>query len=187
MQQDLATALADHTAATDGWRALLRDLSAEQANWRPAPQRWSIAQCVDHVRIVTEAVLPGLEAAVADARERGATAPGTVRYGWLGRWFLAAQAPGRGRGARTPGVYGPSATSVDAAVVWARFEAVQARFGAVIEAAAGVDLARVRVPSPALAVLRLPVGIWFQALPQHALRHLAQARRVRDDERFPAA
>ena len=187
MQPDLATALADHAAATDGWRALARELAAEQANWRPASQRWSIAQCLDHVRIVTEAVLPGLEAAVADARARGATAPGPYRYGWLGRWFLAVQAPGRGRGARTPGVYSPSTTAVDAAVAWARFEAVQARFGAVIEAADGVDLARVRVASPALALLQLPVGIWLQALPQHTLRHLVQARRVRDEPRFPEA
>lgn len=187
MHPDLSTAFADHAAGTDGWRALLRELSAEQANWRPAPQRWSIAQCLDHVRIVTEAVLPGLEAAVADARARGATAPGPYRYGWLGRWFLAAQAPGRGRGVRTPVIYEPSASAVDAGAAWARFEAVQARFCAVIEAADGVDLARVRVPSPALALLRLPVGIWLQALPQHTLRHLAQARRVRDDERFPAA
>ena len=123
MQQDLATALADHAAGTDAWRALMRAhqraLSAGQANWRPAPQRWSIAQCLDHVRIVTEAV--------------------------------------------------------------------QARLRAVIEAADGVDLARVRVPSPALALLRLPVGIWLQALPQHTLRHLAQARRVRGDESYPAA
>ena len=52
-------------------------------------------------------------------------------------------------------------------------------------AADGVDLARVRVPSPALALLRLPIGIWFLALPQHALRHLAQGRRVREDARFP--
>lgn len=165
----------------------MRDLSAEQANWRPAAQRWSIAQCLDHVCIVTAAVLPGLEAAVADARASGATAPGPFRYGWLGRWFLASQTPGSRRGARTPGVYSPAATEIDAAAVWARFEAVQARFGAVIEAADGVDLARVSVPSPALALLRLPIGIWLLALPQHTLRHLAQAQCVRDEPRFPAA
>ena len=123
----------------------------------------------------------------AGRRTEGAAAPGPFRYGWLGRWFLAVQAPGRGRGARTPGIYVPSASDVDAAVAWARFETVQVRFGAVIEAADGGDLARVRVPSPALALLRLPVGIWRLALPLHTLRHLAQARRVRDDARFPAA
>jgi hypothetical protein len=48
-----------------------------------------------------------------------------------------------------------------------------------MECANAPELARVRVPSPALELLRLPVGIWLHALPQHTLRHLAQARRVR--------
>ena len=56
-----------------------------------------------------------------------------------------------------------------------------------VAAVDGVDLARVRVPSLALALLRLPLGVWFLVLPQHTLRHLARARHVRDDARFPAA
>ena len=48
-----------------------------------------------------------------------------------------------------------------------------------IGAADGVDLARERVPSPALRLLRFPVGIWLMAMPLHTLRHLEQAQRVR--------
>lgn len=187
MHPELVTARADHEAATEGWRALVRAMSDEQANWRPGPERWSVAQCLDHVCIVTGAVMPGLEAIVEDARARGLTAPGPFRYGWIGRWFLAAQPSDAGRRTRTPGTYRPSASSIDLAAVTARFESVQARFGRVVAAADGLDLARLRVPSPALALLRFPVGIWFRALPQHTLRHLAQAWRVREDARFPPA
>ncbi len=186
MHPELATARTDHEAATDGWRMLVHDLSDQQANWCPAPKRWSVAQCLDHVRIVTEAVLPGLQTVIADAQARGATATGPFRYGWLGRWFLSAQGPGRGRGTRTPSVYRPSASDLDLAAVVARFESVQASFGQVVQSADGLDLASLRVPSPALALLRFPVGIWLRALPQHTLRHLAQAQRVREHEGFPS-
>ncbi len=58
MQQDLAIALADHVAGTDGWHALL---------------------------LVTGAVLPGLKAAVADARERRATTSASPRRERIGQ------------------------------------------------------------------------------------------------------
>jgi len=160
---------------------LVRETSGALANWRPDPDRWSVAQCLEHVAIVTEAVLPALERAVAGARARGKVADGPFRYGPLARWFLASQAPAPRRGLRTVGRYRPSAAPVDLAAVAARFGKLQVALGAVMEAADGVDLARVQVPSPALPLLRLPVGIWFQALPQHTLRHLEQARRVHDD------
>ncbi len=189
MHPDLVRARTDHAAATQGWLALVGDLSAAQANWRPGSERWSVAQCLDHVHIVTGAVLPALRAAVVGAREDGQTASGLgpFRYGRLSRWFLAAQAPSRGRATRTPARYRPSASEIDLAGVVASFSEVQERFDAAMQAADGVDLARVRVPSPALAWLRFPVGIWFQALPVHGLRHLAQARQLRENARFPSA
>jgi hypothetical protein len=186
MHDDLIRARDDHAAATAGWRELMTGLSDQDANWKPTPARWSVAQCLDHVCIVTGEVLPALDAAVARAHERGVTGPGPYRYGPIGRWFLGAQAPGAAGAVRTPGRYAPSSSQLDVPATIARFEAVQAAFSATLEAADGVDLARVRAPSPAMALLRLQAGIWFRSLPVHALRHLAQAQRVRDEVRHPA-
>jgi hypothetical protein len=181
MHDDLIRARDDHATATAGWRELLSGLSEADANWQPAPARWSVAQCLEHVSIVTGEVLPALDTAVARAHEQGVTGPGPYRYGPIGRWFLSAQAPGAGGAVRTPGRYAPSSSELDLPATVARFEAVQAAFAATLEAADGVDLARVRVPSPAMALLRLQAGIWLRSLPVHTLRHLVQAGRVREE------
>ena len=185
MHPHLVRARADHLEGTERWLELVGELGATQANWRPGPDRWSVAQCLDHVVVVTGAALPGLEAIVA-ARPGRRAGTAAVRYGLVGRWFLAAQAPSSRVRSRTPRPYFPGDSEIDLDAATARFRVVQERLDAVIGAAEGLDLARLRMASPALALLRLPIGIWLQALPVHALRHLEQARRVRAEPGFPS-
>jgi len=180
MDDGLTAAWEEHRAATEGWRELVVGLTGQQANWRPEPSSWSVAQCLEHVRIVTEEVLPGLEVAIAEAREEGRTATGPFRYGLIGRRFLAGQDPLRRRRVRTLRLYQPSSSKIELAAAVGRFAAVQATFAEVMTAADGTDLVQVMVPSPAQPLLRLSVGIWLQALPRHTLRHLRQAQEVAD-------
>ncbi len=49
----------------------------------------------------------------------------------------------------------------------------------------GLDLARVKVPSPALAILKLPIGGMFAVQAMHEQRYLSQARQVTDNAAFP--
>jgi len=186
MHADLTTAITEHARATERWLALIEAVTPQQAGWRPGPERWSVAQCLDHVTITTSALLPGVERAIETAHQRGATGAGPFRYGPLGRWFLAAQAPTSDARVRTPGRYRPAVADADIASLGVRFLATQRAFGAAIASADGLHLVRVRVPSPAFALLRLALGIWLLSMPAHTLRHLAQAERVRADERFPA-
>jgi hypothetical protein len=185
MHAELASALSQHDAATERWLDEIRQLVPTQANWRSAPEAWSIAQCLEHVTTVSAQVLPAIAAASADARARGLTSPGPFRYDPVARWFLASQSPTAARRMRAPAVYRPSASELEIGRLEERFLEVQDGLRAAIVAADGLDLARVRAPSPALRLLRLPLGIWLQALPAHTLRHLEQARRVSEDARFP--
>ncbi len=185
MQAELTSALDRHDAVTDRWLDEIRGLTPAQVNWRSAPETWSIAQCLEHVTTVSAQVLPALAAASAGARARGLTSQCPFRYGPLARWFLAGQSPSPARRMRTPAAYRPSDSELEIDALEERFLEVQDGLRTTIVAADGLDLGRVRVPSPALRLLRLPLGIWLQALPAHTDRHLEQARRVRADGRFP--
>ncbi|MEX2502207.1 MAG: DinB family protein [Trueperaceae bacterium] len=187
MTSDLRIARDEHAKATEGWRELACGLSPAQGSWRPAPDRWSLAQGLDHVGIVNGAVAAKLAKAVDDARSRGLVAPGPFRYGPIGRWYLAAVGPQGGWSVRAPGPFRPADAELGLAEAMDRFEAAQEGFDRVLDGAEGIHLSRVRVSLPALPWLRLQLGIWLLALPQHTLRHLEQARRVRDDPGFPAA
>ncbi len=185
VHSDLASTLADSRSATTRWLALVEPLSSEQANWRPAPDRWSIAQVLGHLAATTGPLTPALLEAGTKARAAGRVSDGPFRYGPMARWFLRSLAPAGARPLPAPKIYRPSASALDLAEVTRRFLVAQRAFESAVEAADGLDLARVSVASPALRVLRLPLGVWCLSTAAHTLRHLAQAEHVRADSRFP--
>jgi hypothetical protein len=63
---------------------------------RTAPKSWSIAECLRHLETTTEVFLPGLDAAVARARERGQLGGGPFELGYWGRllvWYVEPPPP----------------------------------------------------------------------------------------------
>jgi uncharacterized damage-inducible protein DinB len=54
---------------------IVEELTAEQQGFRPAPDRWSVAQLCDHLSIVEGSVLKVLGKVLAKAEESGAAPP----------------------------------------------------------------------------------------------------------------
>jgi hypothetical protein len=63
---------------------------------------------------------------------------------------------------------------MDAAV--AEFLSLQDAYIETLQLASGVDLARVKVASPAMSLLKLSLGRWLNSMEGHQRRHLRQAR-----------
>lgn len=49
---------------------IVAGLSDAQFNWRPAPNRWSIAEGFDHLNLTARAFVPAIDAALRDARAK---------------------------------------------------------------------------------------------------------------------
>jgi hypothetical protein len=148
-------------------------------NRKPEPNAWSVGECVVHLNTVSKGYLPAIEAAASRTEPRG---EGPFEYGFLARKFIDVLRPG-GRPIPTAPAMKPPATvgpqsDVDRHRALARFHADTERFLDAIEAADGLDLARVKVRSPFLPLLRLPLGAILEALGHHAVRHVAQAERA---------
>ena len=47
--------------------ALVAPLSDAQFSWQPAPESWSVAQCLDHLNSTAREYLPMLDEGIADA------------------------------------------------------------------------------------------------------------------------
>jgi hypothetical protein len=58
------------------------------------------------------------------------------------------------------------------------FRGLQDQFASCVGQAEGLDLRRIRVASPAVPLLRISLGAWFEATIAHEERHLRQAERV---------
>ena len=170
---------------SDEAEALAGDLSPGQINWQPTPDEWSIAQCLDHLVVVNNLLLPKMEVAAEQTRERGLFAQGPFTYGWFGRLFIHALEPDVQPNMQAPAIYRPAESNITAALE--RFLAVQQRLIDLLPQLIDLDLRQVRVTSPALPLLRLQLGAWVAATVAHNWNHIRQAQRVRSMPAFPAA
>ena len=167
-------------------RAVLDGLTPDQVNWRPAPERWSIGECISHLNVGIRAALPALDRAIETARERGFAGTGTGRYGWFANWMVRAQEPPVKRRVKTFPVFQPVAARHDAARLLPEFRAVRSELRERLARAEGIDWGRAKVVSPASRFFRLPFGAYVAFLLAHDRRHLWQAREVRNHPGFPA-
>jgi hypothetical protein len=167
-------------AAERDARALVADLSDAQLNWQPQANRaWSIAQCLDHLRLINLVYLDGFAQAVERAGEGN---PGTferLRPGWLGRWFVRSLEPPPRLKATARPHFVPSST-VPTADALEGFVASHAPYRALVDACAHVDPNRITAPNPLFPMIRMTVATALLVIPAHDRRHLWQARQVRE-------
>ena len=163
---------------------LTTPLSDNQFSWRPAPEAWSIAECLDHLNATARNYLPKLDEAIGSAIRRGLYGEGPFRYSWMDRlsvWLM--QPPARIR-VRAPRPFHPAPNRARREVM-AAFRAYQVQFVDRLRQANGLDLGRARVGSPVRAWIRLSLGSAFALMVAHERRHLWQARGITRQEGFP--
>lgn len=154
-------------------------LSLEQFNWRPAPERWSIAQCLAHLNISARLYADRMEAAIREGRDAGVLSAGPFHYGLLARMLARAVDPANRKKSRSPAKFvAPPGQTYDPRDVLQAFDAAGARWERCLHEANGLDLAPVKVRSPAAAWMRLPLGALFAIQAAHERRHLLQAEAV---------
>ncbi len=167
-------------------RELCEPLTAERFNWRPADGGWSVAECLTHLNISAALFSEAALRAARDARAQGREGTGPFRYGLLAKIMLWSLNPENRRRYKAPRKFLPPPTDYEVELVLGEFIASERRWTECLEAASGLDLARVKVPSPAMALLRFPLGATFAIQATHERRHLQQARAVTTDPNFPA-
>ncbi len=159
-------------------------LTSEQLNWKPAPQRWGVAQCLDHVITVNRLYLDRMREALPEARPADPGRP--FRPGPLGRRFAEALGPGAPRRMKTVRRFAPSASALPSGIV-DDFTEQQLELEDVYGQALAVDLTRTRVASPASRLIRFRLGDILVLLANHQERHLGQAERVTKTDGFPTS
>jgi hypothetical protein len=161
-------------------RTLVSGLSETLGAWRPGPDSWSVAECLDHLaianRVYLRAMQPVSERALAEGRRRrGPAVPGVV-----GRWFVRTLEPPvkpRFRGKAPQSIQPRRAPSLRDAIE--QFLASQDEVRAFLRRYADIDLAGVRFSNPFLPGVRFSLATGLHAIAAHERRHLWQASRVR--------
>src|SRR5262252_4901703 len=141
---------------------ITRGVTPEPFNWKPAPDRWSAAQCFPHLNISARLFADSVDQAITRGRAAGLMGTPPFRYGFMSRWVARAVDPGGQRKYKAPAKFVAAAGEMhDVREVVAAFHAAGERWERCLQAANGLDLARVKVPSPALSIMRFPLGALF--------------------------
>jgi DinB family protein len=158
-------------------RRLLETVPAERWAERPAPERWSIAECVGHLNLTTEGFRPLVEAALAEGRRRGGPAPEHYRRDFVG-WLMwrTAGPPARVRVKTTARFVSQSTAPARGLVT--EFERLQAEQLRWVAAADGLPLGSLQITSPFNARLKYNLYSLLTILPRHEHRHLWQAEQA---------
>lgn len=180
----LAERLAESARIRERTAVLTADLDEPRLFWAPTDGSWSVAQVFEHLALLNESYLPGLRDALDDARRRAAAPPSRPwRPTFVGRMLAGVVAPEAKRKSPAMKLWQPT-RSVRRDAVQA-FLATQDAVDGYVRDAAGADLNRIRLRSPASRLVRLNLGDVFLVLNLHALRHLDQVERIRARPEFP--
>lgn len=179
--QALAEQAGDNDAEA---RRVAGGLSPGQLRWRPPEGGWGVGDCLEHLVASAEIYCSRAVPAIERARTAGGEA---VYRGWgktLGGRLLLFAVSSKLRLKAPRRIQPPPEPGLDALD---RFLDRQREVVELMRAADGLDLGRIRFASPVNALFRLNLGEAFEVLQVHAARHLAQARRVRERDGFPAS
>lgn len=164
--------------------ALAGGLSDGQLNWSPAPGRWSIGQCLDHLTRTVGLYPEAIRRMIGEAAAREAAGGGPYREGWISRYVVASLEPPVRHRVRTIAAVVPP-PRLERERVLAEFTAAHRQLAELVRSAGDVDPRRARMRSPFMRVLRFTLGQVLRMNAAHARRHLWQARQVRNDPSFP--
>ncbi|MBZ0268769.1 DinB family protein [bacterium] len=155
--------------------AVLAACRGPALNQRPGERQWSVGECAVHVLRANLAYLDKAEEAIRRERARGRTGRPPFRYGTFPRWFLGQMGPGA-RNLPAPKPFRPERRTAGPEVA-EELDASLARLDDALRSAEGLDLARVKLPSPVSPLIRFPLGIALPMLVVHTERHLRQMER----------
>jgi hypothetical protein len=181
MQRQLAAISESLESAQSRLRSLSDRISEKDWSRKPGPEQWSAANCVEHLNHTSEAYLPLLRDALAEARELGGSAR-TLHYSRdaLG-WFMSMMiGPMRhigkfriGRVKTTSDFVPRGAKSRDQLL--SDFVRLQAELLTIVRNAEGLPIDRVKVVSPFGGKMRYNAYSALVIVARHQHRHLDQA------------
>jgi DinB superfamily len=180
----LADVAEDLSAMADDARLAFGRLDDRRINWRPSAERWSVAQCLDHVLRTDARMLQAVDAAMQPGGPRSVwqRLPGLPRL--FGRMLIRSQSPGSARRYRTSPWAAPAWSAIDGGIV-ERFAAHRAEAAGRVRALEGRGAETVVMVSPFVPFVAYSVLDGCRLVAAHQRRHYEQARRVTEEPGFP--
>jgi len=180
LQKQLADVVQSLESAQSRLRRLTDTLQESDWNRKPAPNRWSAAECVEHLNLTSRAYIPLLRDAVAKAGEVRHTPTTHYHHDALG-WFLSKMfGPLRHLGklrlvrVKTTPAFEPKASRSRTEIL-SDFVRLQAELISLVRSADGLPIDDVKIVSPFGGRMKYGAYSALVIVSRHQHRHLEQA------------
>lgn len=165
-------------------RGLFDGLNSEQLNWKPAPDSWSVGQCLDHLLVGNKKYFDLFRSLASQAYKPSLWAKISPFSASIGKMLLNGTTPDATKKMKAPKVFQPSQSTISADIV-SRFLDHQSELKGLMERMDMWADHRVVIASPAASMLTYQLDTCLTIIVQHETRHINQAERVLNHAEFP--
>ena len=166
-------------------RSTFGHLTPSQLNWKPSAERWSVAQCFDHLLTSNKGYLPIIDNVLAGYK-RTFWQSMPVLPGLMGKLLVKSMDPASTRKVKAPKRFQPAQSEISASVI-NDFVAQQKQMIDKMKASEHLDLEKIVITSPVAGVVVYSLMDAYRLIVAHEQRHFQQAKRVTEEPGFPAS
>jgi len=180
---DLPTVITEANSIAAETKSTFGRLTPTQLNWKPSPERWSVAQCFEHLLTSNKGFFPRIDGVLAGIKptfwQRMPVVPGLA-----GRLLIKSLDPKSTRKIRAPKKFQPAQSDISPSVL-DDFVDQQAKIVEKMKATEHLDLEKIIITSPVAAAITYSMMDAYRVIVVHERRHFEQARRVTEEAAFP--
>ncbi|GEO11052.1 DinB family protein [Segetibacter aerophilus] len=148
---------------------------------QPAENKWSLAQCLEHLNSYGHYYLPAIEKAIKTAKQNNWPSKEIFKPGRFGDYFTKLMMPDiqqkKMKKMSAPKNHTPTA-ALDSGKVLSEFISQQEKILVLLQEARKVDIEKAKVPVSIAKFIRLKLGDTFRFIIMHNYRHVLQAERA---------
>ena len=184
MSSELDSLVSQADAIAQDARNVFGSLTKEQLNWKPSPERWSVAQCFDHLLSSNSGYLPVIDDVLNGRKKSNVWQKLPLLPGLWGKVLIKSLDPKQTRKMKAPARFQPAQSDVSGSIIH-DFAGQQQQLIQKMKATANLDLQRIVITSPVASFIAYSLMDAYRIIVVHERRHFQQAQRVTEETGFP--
>jgi hypothetical protein len=164
-------------------RSTFGHLTPSQLNWKPSAERWSVAQCFEHLLASNKGYLPIIDNVLAGYK-RTFWQSMPVLPGLMGKLLIKSMDPASTRKVKAPKRFQPAQSDISGSVINDVVDQ-QKQIVDKMKATEHLDLEKIVITSPVAGAVIYSLMDAYRLIVVHEQRHYQQAKRVIEETGFP--
>jgi len=185
MNTELESLVNQADAIANDAQKVFGGLTKEQLNWKPGAERWSVAQCFDHLITTNSGYLPIVDSILNGRKQSSVWQKLPFLPSLWGKMLIKSLDPSQTRKMKAPKRFEPAQSDVSGSII-NDFAAQQQKIIEKMKATSNLDLEKIVITSPAASFVTYSLMDAYRIIVVHERRHFQQAQRVTEESGFPA-